>query len=252
MNSNRRFDAILFDLGSTLVYFDGDWAEVYARSDATLLRALRDAGLKLEPAAFLAEFHRRMEAYFVERETEFIEHTTHRILKTLLAEWGFGDLPDAILRPALAARYAVSRAHWLPETDAIPTLQTLRQQGYRLGLLSNAGDDADVQAIVDNGGFRPYLDFVLSSAALGYRKPNPRSFRAALDHWNTIPSRAAMVGDTLGADILGAQNLGLFAIWITRRANSAANRAHEDTIQPDAAIATLQELPSLLDSLPLT
>ena len=59
-----------------------------------------------------------------------------------------------------------------------------------------------------------------------------------------------MVGDSLGADILGARNAGLYSIWVTRRADTAANRAHKDTIQPDAVISTLSELPPLLNSLP--
>jgi FMN phosphatase YigB (HAD superfamily) len=58
-----------------------------------------------------------------------------------------------------------------------------------------------------------------------------------------------MVGDTLGADILGAQNAGIYAIWITRRADVPANRAHQDTIHPDAAIDSLAEIPGLLEKL---
>jgi FMN phosphatase YigB (HAD superfamily) len=50
------------------------------------------------------------------------------------------------------------------------------------------------------------------------------------------------VGDTLGADILGAQNAGIKSAWITRRAERAGNRDHEETIQPDYTIATLGEL----------
>jgi FMN phosphatase YigB (HAD superfamily) len=58
-----------------------------------------------------------------------------------------------------------------------------------------------------------------------------------------------MVGDTLGADILGAHNAGLLAIWITRRAETPANQAHQDTIQPDVTIDTLSELPDVLENL---
>lgn len=71
----------------------------------------------------------------------------------------------------------------------------------------------------------------------------------ALAHWGTLPAHAAMVGDTLGADILGAKNAGIFSIWITRRADNPANQAHLDTIQPDAQIAALDELPGLLQEL---
>jgi FMN phosphatase YigB (HAD superfamily) len=55
-----------------------------------------------------------------------------------------------------------------------------------------------------------------------------------------------MVGDTLGADILGAYNAGIYSIWITRHAESPANRAHADTIQPDAKIESLEDLYPLL------
>jgi FMN phosphatase YigB (HAD superfamily) len=58
-----------------------------------------------------------------------------------------------------------------------------------------------------------------------------------------------MVGDTLGADILGARNSGIFSIWIRRRANTPGNRAHVDNILPDAQIDTLSELPGLFAQL---
>jgi FMN phosphatase YigB (HAD superfamily) len=67
---------------------------------------------------------------------------------------------------------------------------------------------------------------------------------------NLHPQQVAMVGDTLGADILGAKNAGIYSIWITRRANTPANRAHAETIIPDARISELCELPSLLDNSP--
>jgi FMN phosphatase YigB (HAD superfamily) len=92
----------------------------------------------------------------------------------------------------------------------------------------------------------------VSSARVGIRKPNPRIFNLALEALGIPPEKAAMVGDTLGADILGARNAGLMGIWITRRADSAANRAHAETIRPDAIIATLQELPGLLDNIAAT
>jgi FMN phosphatase YigB (HAD superfamily) len=245
----RPFDAILFDLGGTLIYFDGQWPEIAKQADAEMLRQLQAAGLNLDAQAFLSQFNAQLGVYYTERDTEFIEYTTHYILCTLLAEFGYPELPDSVLRPALEARYAVSRTHWHPEVDAQPTLELLRNLGYRFGIISNAGDDTDVQTLVDKAQLRLYLDFVLTSAALGVRKPNPRIFLAALDHWGIPPVRAAMVGDTLGADILGAINAGIFSIWITRRAEKTANRSHEDTIHPDATITALSELPGLLKSL---
>lgn len=164
----------------------------------------------------------------------------------MLAGFGHKDVTLEMLAPALERLYAVSQAHWKPEADAETTLKALHGDGYRLAVISNAGDDADVQTLVNNAGLRPYLDFVLSSAACGIRKPNPRIFEIALERWGLSLDDVVMVGDTLGADILGARNAGLSSVWLTRRSDTPANRDHADTIKPDATIETLAELPTLL------
>ena len=245
MPDRRRYDAILLDLGDTLIYFDGDWLKVFAEARQAMLDSLQDSGLQIGPE-FLDDFYSRMEAYYRERDTEFIEHTTHYVLKNTLADWGYDQQPDGILGSALSEFHRVTQAHWYPEEDAIPTLQRLRQMGYRLATISNAADDANTPVLVDKLGARPYLEFVLSSAKQGDRKPNPVIFHTALEKLGVSADRAVMVGDTLGADILGAHNCGIYAIWITRRADTSANRAHGDTIKPDAKIASLSELPPLM------
>ena len=58
-----------------------------------------------------------------------------------------------------------------------------------------------------------------------------------------------MVGDTLNADILGANNAGLFSIWINRRVDISGLSQEEKNIRPDATISSLAELPPLLDKL---
>lgn len=247
-NDERPFEAVIFDLGNTLMYFDAYWPDVLSEAILELFNALQASGLGLEREAFVKEFRARLESYYQERETEFIEYTTHYILRDLLDQTGHAGASEGVLRAALEAMYAVTQAYWKVVDDAHPTLQALRSDGYRLGLISNAADDQDVQELVDQAALRPYFDFILTSAAEGIRKPNPRIFRTALAKWGLTPDRAAMVGDMLGADILGAQNAGMFSIWVTRHAASSANRAHKDTIVPDATISALKELPPLLAS----
>jgi len=113
--------------------------------------------------------------------------------------------------------YAVTERNWHVEEDAVSTLASLRENGYRLGLISNASDEDSTQALVDQGGLRPFFDFILTSAACGWRKPHPRIFQIALNHFKIQPEQAIMVGDTLEADIAGANNLGIYSIWIARR-----------------------------------
>lgn len=245
----KEIRALLFDLGNTLIYFDGAWPEVMLKADRELLLGLKEAGLNLDEARFLQFFRQRLDEYYVQREAEFIEHTTAYVLKNVLSEMGQDGLNEQMLERSLESLYAVTQQHWLVEDDAVSSLAALREEGYPIGYVSNAGNDADVQRHVDRGQLRPYADFVLSSAACGVRKPNPRIFEIALANWDFAPEQVAMVGDTLGADILGARNAGLFSIWITRRADTPANRDHADTIHADAEIEKLSKLPALLKSL---
>jgi FMN phosphatase YigB (HAD superfamily) len=75
------FDAILFDLGNTLIYFDGEWQEVLSKACLEAWRSLASSGLKLDRDTFVQEFLGKLNAYYVEREAEFIEYTTAYVLK---------------------------------------------------------------------------------------------------------------------------------------------------------------------------
>lgn len=238
--------AVIFDLGSTLFYFDGNWSDVIHQGMVALTGHLQKAGFSLDGEQFISDFKNRLEAYYTQREQDLFEYTTSSILRSLLSEYGYPEASELIIRQALVSLYAVSQNHWLPENDAIPTLRSLHQQGYILGMISNAGDDADVQTLVDKAGLRPFFDQILTSAAIGIRKPHPSIFRTVLDHWDLPASQAVMVGDTLSADILGAHNAGMRGIWIDRRADEATNQPYQGKIQPDAIIHELSELPEVL------
>jgi HAD superfamily hydrolase (TIGR01509 family) len=149
------------------------------------------------------------------------------------------------LRAAMRAMYAVTQSNWHPEEDAIPTLRTLREGGFHTGLVSNAADDENTQVLIDKGGFRPYLEYVLSSAAFGRRKPHPGIFRAALDHFQVAAARAVMIGDSYEADVSGGHGAGLNTIWITRRARELPPT---EPVAADAIVSTLREIPELVSN----
>ncbi len=247
LNLTLGFPVVLFDLGSTLIYFSGSWSEVTRQGQAALVQALLQAGLSLDAPAFATELQATLEQYFSSRDDELIEHTTGAILHSLLSKWGYPDVPVPLLHNALREMYQISEAYWHVEAEAHQALSDLRRQGYRLGLISNAADDANVQRLIDKAELRPYFDVILTSAAQGIRKPHPRIFYAALETWQTLPAQAIMVGDTLSADIQGAKNLGIFSVWVTRRAAQPNDPA--PTSWPDAIIENIGELPELLISL---
>lgn len=240
---------IIFDLGNTLMWFNGTWPELLKQSDAVLLKHLNESRINIDGEDFLSRFRSRVSLFYAEHAADTKEYPTLEVVRTILGEWGYPSLPNSILLPAVDEMFEVSRRYFLAETDALPTLIALRQQGIRLGLISNTSHDPDVHAQIDKGGFRPYLDFVLTSAVIGVRKPDASIFRIALDLWGLAPTQVAMVGDSIVADIKGAQDCGLFGIWITRRADLTAMPEGCHTIRPDAVISSLGELHQLFSNL---
>ena len=134
----------------------------------------------------------------------------------------------------------------------IPVLRELAGQGMRLGMLSNATDDCLIQRLVDRLGFRPWLDPALSSAGTGIRKPDPAAFAPLLSAWNLPPQTVVMVGDTLEADILGAQRAGLRHVWIRARQDARqegltpGEASQRQSVVPEVTISQLGELPDCL------
>lgn len=239
--------AVIFDLGGTLMYERDSWHSINAHADEALTLYLREQDMELNLSTFPFEFRRRLDEYFKRREKDLFETSYTFVLREILADKGYGDTSDDIIRNALDRLFAITQTNWILEDDAVSTLKKLETDGYKMGLISNAGDDKDVQQLVQRFGIASHFDFVLTSAACSYRKPHPRIFEMALSKWYFLASEAVMVGDNLDADIRGAQNAGLYGIWISRRAGSRTKDQLQ--IQPDASLSTLSELPSILDRL---
>lgn len=235
--------AVLFDLGGTLMYSRDPWEPILERGYQALAASLCEQGYDFDCVNLprLVRYH--LDRYFARRDEDLFETTYMRVLRDMLAEKGYPNVADKIIRRALDAFYAHTQSNWSLEEDAMLMLRTLEAGGYRLGLVSNAGDNQDVFQLVDRFNIEPFFDFILTSSACSYRKPHPRIFELALAHWHILPQEVAMVGDSLEADIAGAKPLGIYSIWIKRRVSRVPT---SPKVQPDTTISTLSELPGVL------
>lgn len=238
--------AVLFDLGGTLMYSRDAWEPILDRGYKALSDTLCAEGFDLNRVDLPRAVRYHLDRYFARRDEDLFETTYSTVLRDLLAENGYPNADEKAIRRALDAFYSHTQPNWLLEEDALLALRTLEAGGYHIGMISNAGDNQDVFQLVDRFKIEPFFDFILTSAACSYRKPHPRIFELAMTHWNIPAHEIAMVGDSLEADIRGARGLGIFSVWITRR---ASRKAAPPEVQPDAEIETLSELPALLSRL---
>lgn len=119
-------------------------------------------------------------------------------------------------------------------------LQTAKQQGYELGVLSN-GDEAEQIQRLQLAGIADYFSCIMTSQAAGFSKPDPRIFDVFFKESGFDPPKSVMIGDGLTSDILGARNYELTSVWYNFRHN-----APDPKIAPDYTITDYSQLAELL------
>jgi HAD superfamily hydrolase (TIGR01549 family) len=126
-----------------------------------------------------------------------------------------------------------------PFDDAIDTLETLRTRGLRLACVTNRVFSGPAFFDeVDALGLTPHFDVLVASCDVGFMKPHQKIFLHALERLGVTPREAVMVGDSLRADVAGAQALGMTAVWRKPRKPFE----EPDGIQPHFTIDELREL----------
>ena len=236
---------VIFDLGSTLIRFEGEWPEILQESSQVLAKQLERDGYHLDES-FIEEFIQEMQDSYHLRERDWVERTTSSLLRKVMARFGHREVPDEVIERAIFQFFNVSEARWSPMEGVYAVLDELRVKGMCLGIISNAGDEGNVQRLIDNAQLRPYFRPIYISAALGIRKPNPKLFEMILETWDLPADQVVMVGDNLGADILGAQNAGVHQIWLTTQADTPSNREHASVIVPEATAESITEVPAIV------
>ena len=240
---------VIFDFGSTLIAFRGEASEVRALATRAMVKKLNEESVRLDNDVFIQRFYELLETSFAAREASNIEISSMSVLRLVLTEFGYAAVADETLEHALACFYKHFEDHWEPMSDLLAVLDEIHEADYRLGMISNAGNAANVQRLIDKAGIRKYFDPVLISSEVGLRKPHRLLFETVLRRWQLPAEQVIMIGDMLKADVLGAQQVGMHQIWITAEADNENNHQHAVDIVPEATAKILRDVPALIRSL---
>lgn len=138
-----------------------------------------------------------------------------RMAEQLCATLPWTRPPDPAELVALWREWIGRLAEPMPGVHA--TLEALREAGFALGVVTN-GPVAGQNQKIDTLGIRHLLDAVVTSEEHGCAKPDPRIFAAALARVRAEAEESWFVGDNPIADVQGAEEAGLRAIWFAGRA----------------------------------
>jgi putative hydrolase of the HAD superfamily len=235
-------EAVLFDWGDTLMRFVYDEALVEAGHRAGLSALEREDLPEVERVA--AHFRERYEPFFWTPGTvEELEYPG--LVRQLLGDFGV-EVTDEELTRFLEAEHAA----WDPARQVAAhspaLLESLRERGLKLGLVSNAFDPGWLlHRDLEQMGLADRLDFAVFSSEVGKRKPHPAIFERALEALGVAAADAVFVGDRLVEDVRGAGELGMTtvqALWF--RADESA-----DGGKPDFQAFTQMDVLNVVDRL---
>ncbi len=237
-------EAVLFDYGHTLIYFDERPHSSLVGAYEKVNRLLADTLEREVPAANV----------LIEKVSRTVDDEIQRDYAAgRPEEVEIAAIYDAALRgiglelePALIERVMeLEQEGWLNSVhvgpDVVGTLAALRGRGFRLGLVSNT---AYLPRLMKEQlaalGLAGYFNGVTFSSEVGVRKPHPAIYRDALAKVGVEPSRALFVGDRVREDVQGPKSLGMRAV-LTREW-----RQEDDPGTADFVIERLGELPTVL------
>jgi putative hydrolase of the HAD superfamily len=243
--------AVIFDLGGTLIHYDTPAADMRALSVMSLrnvYRGLAEQGRVLPPPD---EFVRDLLGYVwaaVERDgaNDLDCRSIDGYLRERLAALGVTFAGDAEWQVLRRLYYDPMENLIELRSHARATLATLRDNGYRLGVLSNTLWASDLHdRHLARYGLLEFFNTRVYSCDFGKQKPHPEVFRHACAQLGVEPRDAAYVGDRVREDVRGPQGIGMRAVLI--RVPFRAETL--DGVRPDAVIGELDELPSALHQL---
>jgi putative hydrolase of the HAD superfamily len=242
--------AVLFDFGHTLVDF--------RRTQEALHQAYEQIRARIEAVAFM-EVHELLDLVervaggvdrlvaesYEQRRMEELDQVA--LFKEALGAIGF-DLPQDVIDHIVALDHSAYSNSIKVEPDVLETLDRLRAEGKRLGLVSNLTLLPHlVREDLDRMSLGSRLDATVFSSEVGVRKPDPRIFREALRRLKAEPAETVFVGDRLYDDISGAQAVGMRGV-LTRQ----FRQEDDPDYRPDAVIDHFTELPEALERLSRT
>lgn len=209
MNAPR---AILFDALGTLVALEPPapllMAEL-ARREVTVTLGEADAALRAEIAYYRIHHDLAVDRHALDDLRDACTEALRRAL------------PEHARRAEKLREALLASLRFRAYPDAEPALKALRAAGITLVVVSNW--DVSLHDALRATGLDRHVDGAISSAEAGAAKPDGQIFDWALELAGGVaPEEAWHVGDSVEADVAGAQSAGLRPVFVDRSAETGA------------------------------
>ena len=247
LESGMAVRAVGFDFMGTLVHVHLD-NEKYLRSMHRKLVGLGTACSHQE----LREAHDEAAQRYRKIRVDTCREIDNRVwVADALKQLGYVVKPeDRLVTEAVDAYFDPFIASLRIASGASATLSRIKQN-FSVGLISNFSYGKAIREALRKVRLDRFLDLVVISDEVGWRKPHPMIFQIFLDQLKLEPSEAVYVGDDLKYDIEGARAAGMKTVLVSgsdtvREDEIYGQTPQPSSVTPDFTIKSLLELLQIL------
>lgn len=201
---------IFFDLDHTLWDFEKNSALAFEK-------IFQELNFDINSQQFMDIYNPINVAYWKLYEKNEIDQETLRVsrVKDTFEAFNFEISLDQINTISnLFIEYLTSNNHLIEGT--IETLDYLKDK-YVLHIITN-GFSFVQDVKLQKSNLDKYFVTITNSEAAGHKKPHENIFKYALTIANASKNESIMIGDSFEADVLGAQNFGIKAVYFNPKA----------------------------------
>jgi HAD superfamily hydrolase (TIGR01509 family) len=174
---------------------------------------------------FLSTFQTTITSNYLEllaqgKDTKYMYPVLGKVMEKCGLNPPTSEILIDLIRPADSHRF--SPANFLPYPSLQSILKLLKERGYQIILISNIPESSGpnepkfADLILKEYKIFHYFDHILLSGELQISKPNPLIFQKALELTGNLPSEIVHIGDSYAMDVVGASNMGLRTVWLSK------------------------------------
>ena len=210
------FDWIFFDCFNTLIDDFDQTGEELALLPVYSLPA--EVGLYASAAEFRQDYHRwRSRQWRTEHREIAMVDRYQGVLRERAPNLPFAELEELATEMVNQFRVCYQQSLRLPK--GVKEMLEFWQGRVHMGVVSNFYIQDWPTELLESFGLRPYLDFVLDSAACGWRKPGHKIYKIACERAKVTQAnrdRILFIGDHLLNDVMAPQKLGMQGLYFDR------------------------------------
>ena len=149
------------------------------------------------------------------------------------------------LEKAVEIRMKYIRQALQPRPDAISTVSELRNQGYKIGLLSNCS--IEIPIVWQETAFADLFDATIFSSRERLKKPDARIYDLACKSLDAMPASCLYIADGEDHELKSAAGVGLYPVLIRTSSQKNRGELHQEAREwPGPGIDSLKEVLQLV------